>query len=178
MANPELPVEAGGQIRPPRGSIEIVANISAVLGGLLALSVALLATASVLMRWLFSAPIDGDFEFVKMATAVAVFAYLPYTQTRRGNIMVDTFTSWMSPRARDLIDALWDLVYAAFMGFVAVSLVIGASEAMRSGETTMQRQILVWPSIAVAAGLCALLTITTLFTAGRLLRKRADRRPS
>ena len=34
-----------------------------------------------------------------MATAIAVFAYLPYTQARRGNIMVDTFTSWL-PRAR------------------------------------------------------------------------------
>jgi hypothetical protein len=72
----------------------------AALGGALALAIAGLVVVSVLGRWLFSSPVEGDFEFVKMATAIAVFAYLPYTQARRGNIMVDTFTSRLSARHR------------------------------------------------------------------------------
>ena len=87
----------------------------AALGGALALAIAGLVVVSVLGRWLFSSPVEGDFEFVKMATAIAVFAYLPYTQARRGNIMVDTFTSRLSARTQARLDVGWDLAYAAFM---------------------------------------------------------------
>ena len=170
MSAAKLPVEASRSSAPPSSAIEHVTGIVAILGGMLALAVALLATTSVLMRWLVNAPIDGDFEFVKIATAVAVFAYLPYTQARRGNIMVDTFTGWMSQRARDVIDAFWDLIYAAFMSYIAYSLVIGTLEAIHTGETTMQRQLLIWPSIGVSALLCALLAVTAFATAWRLLR--------
>ena len=170
MSTPELPVEAGGPIRPPSGVLERLTGAIAILGGLLALAVAVLATTSVLMRWLLNAPIDGDFEYVKMATAVAVFAYLPYTQARRGNIMVDTFTGWLSARARNVMDAFWDLVFAGFMGFCALALIVGTFDYIRSGETTMQRQLLLWPSIAVATLFCAILSIVAVATAIRLLR--------
>lgn len=143
----------------------------AIVGGLLALAVALLVVTSVLLRWLFNAPIDGDFEFVKMATAIAVFAYLPFTQARRGNIMVDTFTGWLPSSVNAILDAAWDIAYAVLMGYVAYCLVFGTLDALKSGETTMQRQLLIWPSIAVAAALSMLLTLTSLLTAvERLMR--------
>jgi TRAP-type C4-dicarboxylate transport system permease small subunit len=166
---PDLPVEAGGPIAPPSSAIVRFTGWIAILGGLLALAVAVLATTSVLMRWLFNAPIDGDFEFVKMATAVAVFAYLPYTQARRGNIMVDTFTGWLPPGVRNVIDAFWDLIYAGFMGYLFYCLVYGTLGSITSGETTMQRQLLLWPSIAVTTALCGLVAVTAIFTALRLL---------
>lgn len=156
--------------------IGALASALAVVGGLTALAVAILATLSVLGRWLFSTPIEGDFEFVKMGAAITVFMYLPYTQWRRGNIVVDTFTGWMSPRVRRLTDAFWDLVYAAFAGFMTWTLFHGATDAIRSGETTMQRQIPLWPSIALADALAAFLCIVTLVTAWLMLRDRsADR---
>ena len=67
-------------------------------------------------RKFFNSPINGDFEMVQMATAIAVFSFLPYCQARRGNIVVDTFTSWLPARANAFIDAFWDLVYAGMMG--------------------------------------------------------------
>ncbi len=158
--------------------IERLTGWVAILGGLLALAVAFLVTTSITMRWLFSAPIDGDFEFVKMATAVAVFAYLPYTQARRGNIMVDTFTGWLPERGRNFLDAFWDLAYAALMGFIGYCLVNGSLEALKSGETTMQRQIVLWPSIALATALCILLAVISIATALRLITKKTSRSPS
>jgi TRAP-type C4-dicarboxylate transport system permease small subunit len=169
MDTKDLPVEAGGGGSDQSALTRITGQV-AVAGGLLAMAVAILVTASVIGRWLFSSPIDGDFEFVKMATAVAVFAFLPYTQARRGNIVVDTFTSGLSPGARDRIDAFWDLAYAAFMGFLAYALTLGTLDAIRSGETTMQRQLVIWPSIGVAMLLCALLAITAAITGMALLR--------
>jgi TRAP-type C4-dicarboxylate transport system permease small subunit len=168
-STPDLPVEAGVDSRSAASAIERITGLIAILGGMLALAVALLATSSVLLRWIFNAPIDGDFEYVKMATAVAVFAYLPYTQARRGNIMVDTFTAWLSLRARAVLDAFWDLAYAALMGYVSFCLVYGTLDAIKSGETTMQRQLLIWPSIALSTLLCIFLALTAVLTAVRLL---------
>jgi TRAP-type C4-dicarboxylate transport system permease small subunit len=144
--------------------LEQVTGWLAIAGGVLALCAAALVTVSVLMRWLVNTPIDGDFEFVKMATAITVFAYLPYTQVRRGNIMVDTFTNGLNEKLRDRIDGFWDLAYATFIGFLSVALFNGTMDAIRSGETTMQRQILVWPSIGLAMLLCALLCASAVVT--------------
>jgi TRAP-type C4-dicarboxylate transport system permease small subunit len=167
----ELPVEAGGARAPASHWLERITGGIAVLGGILMLAVALLATTSVLLRWLFNTPIDGDFEFVKMATAIAIFAYLPYTQARRANIMVDTFTGWLPGGARRALDAFWDLAYAALMAYVGYALIYGSLDALKSGETTMQRQLLIWPSIALSTALCLLLVATTLVSAVRVLRK-------
>jgi len=175
MSSPDLPVEVGGEVTAPQSGIERLTSVVAMLGGLLALAVAVLATTSVAMRWLLSSPIDGDFEYVKMATAIAVFAYLPYTQARRGNIMVDTFTGWLPARARDFLDAFWDLVYAAVMAYLAYCLVYGTLGMFSSGETTMQRQLVLWPSVALCTALAVLVAITAVATALRLLSRRQSR---
>jgi TRAP-type C4-dicarboxylate transport system permease small subunit len=145
----------------------------AIGGGFLALAVAVLVTASVLGRWLFGKPIEGDFEFVKMATAIAVFSFLPYTQIQRGNIMVDTFTTRLPERGRAAIDALWDLTFAGVAMLMAHGLFTGAGEALRNRESTMQLQILIWPAIALCAVLATVLVISSLISAARLLRRRA-----
>jgi TRAP-type C4-dicarboxylate transport system permease small subunit len=154
-------------------SIERLTAAVAVVGGMLALAVACLVVVSVLGRWLFSMPVEGDFEFVKMATAMAVFAYLPYTQIRRGNIMVDTFTGWMPPSVTRLMDAFWDICFAAAMGFCAFGLFSGTRDAIRSGETTMQLQLLVWPVIGLCALLCLLVAMSAVASAVQLLRLRS-----
>lgn len=155
----------------PSGALGRPTALVALAGGALVLAAALLVVASVLLRWLAAAPIDGDFEYVKMATAVAVFAFLPFTQARRGNIMADAFTSRLPARVQGLMDGFWDLAYAALMGFVAYALTFGTLDAVRSGETTMQRQIPIWPSIGLATALCALLALTALWTAARQARR-------
>jgi TRAP-type C4-dicarboxylate transport system permease small subunit len=170
MSEPALPVEAGGQNSTPASGIERITGKIAVIGGFLAMAVAILVTASVLLRWFFNAPIDGDFEFVKIATAIAIFAYLPYTQARRGNIMVDTFTGgWLSPRTNARLDAVWDLTYAFSAVFCTYALMTGTLEAIKSGETTMQRQLLVWPGIGICALLSAFLAVTAFLSARDIL---------
>jgi TRAP-type C4-dicarboxylate transport system permease small subunit len=168
MSDDALPVEAGGQQTRAATGVEAFTGRLAILGGFLALAVAILVTLSVLMRWLFNAPIDGDFEFVKMATAIAIFAYLPYTQARRGNIIVDTFTGGLSNLNRARLDAFWDVIYALSAIFCTYALYTGTIEAIRSGETTMQRQLLVWPSIGVSALLCGILALTAFLSARAL----------
>jgi TRAP-type C4-dicarboxylate transport system permease small subunit len=168
MSPAEAPDEVEDPVAPPSFGITGITGFIAVLGGLLAFAAAILVTASVSMRWAFSAPIDGDFEYVKMAMAIAVFAYLPYTQVRRGNIMVDTFTTWLPVRLQRLLDAFWDIAYAGFMGYVAYCMTFGAIGMFQSGETTMQRQLVLWPSIAICTALAFLVALTAVLTAARL----------
>lgn len=164
--------EAPAAIPPPRDPAARVSRAIGLAGGLLALGVAALVTASVLRRWLFDQSIPGDFEFVQMATAVAVFAFLPLCQAQRGNIVVDTFTTRLSAAARNRLDAAWDLVYAAMMALLAIGLLRGAQDALGNGTTTMVLGLPIWPAIAASAVLCAVLVIVTLIGAIRLLRSR------
>jgi TRAP-type C4-dicarboxylate transport system permease small subunit len=168
--SPEEQLEPAASSVPP--VIERLTGFIAILGGALALAAAVLVTASVLLRWLLSAPIDGDFEYVKMATAVAVFAYLPYTQARRGNIMVDTFTGWLPARASRLLDAVWDITYAGLMGYIAYCMTYGSLGMYRSGETTMVLQLALWPSVAICTALALLVAFTALLTAVQLVKHR------
>ena len=173
MSSPEHPVEAGGAALSQVTGFLRVADLVAILGGMLALALALLVTINVLGRWLFNVPINGDVELVQVGTALAVFAYMPYTQARRGNIIVDTFTGFLPLRLRNLIDAFWDIVFALFMGFCAVGLATGTREALSNGQATQQLQFVIWPVIALCAVLCALLAITAVATALRLLGGRS-----
>jgi TRAP-type C4-dicarboxylate transport system permease small subunit len=169
MSEPELP--ASTALRPPL--VERLSGAVAVIGGTLSLGVALLVVVSVIGRRFFNAPIPGDFELVQMATAVAVFSFLPYCQTCRGNIVVDTFTSRLPARVNAVIDAFWDLVYAGMMGLMTACLIVGTLDHIRNGQTTMVLQFPIWPAIAVCTVLALLLTGVALATAARLFRGRA-----
>ena len=163
------------QSLPPRVPrfIALVARALAVFGGAVALAVAAIVVTSVLRRWLFSQPIPGDFELAQIGTAVAVFAFLPYCQITRGNIVVDTFTGGLPVGLRGRIDALWDVIYAAAMGFVAICLTRGTLDTFASHEVSMVLRIPVWPGVAFGALSCAFLAIVSLATAQSLLRERA-----
>ena len=167
----ESPPPTGGEA--PQGILDSLMGVSAALGGVLALGVATLVVVSVLGRWLFYLPVRGDFELVRIATACAVFAYLPYTQARRANIMVDTFTQRLPRRVRDAIDAFWDLVFAACMAACAYGLYLGTFDARENYETTSELQLQMWPFILLCAALCALLAATATATA--FLKARGTR---
>jgi TRAP-type C4-dicarboxylate transport system permease small subunit len=163
--------DAGAPAREPQATlVERLSGAVAVTGGALSLAVALLVVVSVVGRRFFNAPIPGDFELVQMATAIAVFSFLPYCQARRGNIVVDTFTTRLPPRVNAVIDAFWDLVYAGMMGLIAACLTAGVLEHYRSGQTTMLLQLIVWPALALCAALTFLVAGVALVTAAGLMR--------
>lgn len=160
--------------QPPNGAAAILGWITgavAVLGGVITLAIAVIVTASVIGRNLLDQGIPGDFEYVQMGTAIAVFAFLPFCQLRRGNIVVDTFSTRWPPRLRILVDAFWDLVYAGIMGLLAFCLFRGALDIKASGTATMVMGTPIWPAVLICALLCTLLSLVCLLTASRLLAR-------
>ncbi len=137
----------------------------ALAGAALALFIAGLVTLSVGLRWATSSGLPGDFEMVQMAVALAIFSFLPYTQLRRGNMLVDTFTLRLPPRAIVAIDAFWDLVYAAVASLLGWRLAVGAADAINSQTSTMVLGLPVGWAIMACAAMAGLLALSALVTA-------------
>jgi TRAP-type C4-dicarboxylate transport system permease small subunit len=152
------------------GPLTAITERLAIAGGLLVLGAAALVCVSIGLRWLAATSVPGDFELVQIAVALAAFAFLPYSQIRRGNITVTTFTAGLPRGVQGAIDAFWDLVWAGFAALIAWRLAVGALEMIANHTTSMVSGIpLGWPVAATAAMAC-LLAIAGLATAARLLR--------
>ncbi|AVO45030.1 TRAP transporter small permease [Phreatobacter cathodiphilus] len=158
---------------PAPGIIDAVTRALAILGGLLMLAAAVMVTVSVLLRWLFRSGVQGDFEMVQIATAVAVFAFLPYCQIRCGNVFVDTFTLRTPDWLNRNLDRLWDLVYAGFAVLIGWRLMAGGLDAISSRTSSMVLAIPIGWAILATALMALFLALVTLTTALRL--GRADR---
>jgi TRAP-type C4-dicarboxylate transport system permease small subunit len=152
------------------GPIDRIARALAVAGGVLMLATAIMVFCSVLGRWLLKAGVKGDFEMVQIATAVAVFAFLPLCQWRRGNVFVDTFTLKTPAAFNRVLDALWDLVYAGFAALIAWRLALGALDAIRSNTSSMVLAIPTGWAIAVASVMAGFLVVVTVASAYRMFR--------
>ena len=76
----------------PDGLLERLARRLALAGGLLLVGVMGMTVVSVLGRYLFNAPVPGDYEITELAIGIAVFAFFPYCHSSNANIVVELFT--------------------------------------------------------------------------------------
>lgn len=137
----------------------------ALAGGALSITVGCVVVLSVALRGSGIGSIPGDFELVQMGTALTVFAFLPWCQARRGNVFVDTFTTFLPKSVQAGLDALWDVVYAGMMGLIAWRLWLGALDAMASRTTTMVLLVPIGPAIAACALMAFFLALIAIATA-------------
>ena len=173
MTEVPIPGHPAAPPLPEHSPVARVARALAIVGGLISVATALLVTTSVTLRWLGLGSINGDFELVQIGVALSVFCFLPLTQARRGNIMVDTFTTWLPLRVQRAMDAFWDFVYAGFMALTAWCLMNGARDALASGLTSAMLGLNLWPVFAATVLLILLLVMTAGDTALQLLRSRS-----
>ncbi len=156
-----------------RSPVIVWAERLGILGGCLSLITGAIVTTSVIGRWLIDSGVPGDFEFVQMATAVSVFFFLVSCQSHRGNIIVDTFTGFLSERARNRLDAFWDVVYGLVMAAIGVCMVEGTIEAIRSHTGTMVLQLPLWPALMISTMLLFVLAGICFWTARQLVKVRS-----
>ncbi|HET6469787.1 MAG TPA: TRAP transporter small permease [Geminicoccaceae bacterium] len=152
------------------GPVDRASVALALVGGCLLLGFGIMTTVSVVMRWLTSRGIQGDFELVQVGLAIAIFAFLPLCQLHRAHIMVDTFTMRAPARLRGLLDGLWALVTAGVAGLIAWRTFVGASETMASGTRTMVLGLPEGWIMALTAVFAVWLALVALVTAWRAVR--------
>jgi TRAP-type C4-dicarboxylate transport system permease small subunit len=171
MADSTEPLPLPGHAPTLDGPLVRLTRPLAIAGGFLMLLMAIMVVVSVVMRWLINYSVPGDIELVQIATALAVFSFLPLCQAHRGNIMVDTFTTRLPRRMQRALDALWDLVYAGMAALIAWRLAIGAYDTLRSNTVSMMLALPIGWAIAACAAVAGLLTIVAIGTAVMLLRR-------
>ena len=156
----------GGPALTAYDRLERLARAVALAGGLLLVGVMGMTVVSVVGRYLFNAPIPGDYEITELAIGVAVFSFFPYCHVSNANIVVELFTGRMPARWKAALDAAHNLTFAAVAGLIAWRLLIGGLHKFSDGETTVFLGIPVhWAyfSALLGAGLLTVVCVLPLF---------------
>ena len=139
--------------------LEALAKFCAVLAGLVMVGITLLTCASVVGRNLFQQAINGDFEMVGFAAGAAVALFLPWCQIRRGNIIVDFFTTNTSEATQDHLDRFGALLLAGVMVLMTWRSVLGGMNAYNTNSGSM---MLGFPEWIVYAFMVPPMTLTAI----------------
>lgn len=153
--------------------IKKLAQVMAVLGGLVLTLLVLLVCTSVLGRsvgtllhgtfmqsnfadfsnWALAVgigAINGDFELVEAGIAFAIFAFLPLCQLSGSHATVDVFTSKFSRRTNQVLQMISECLFALVLGLIAWRLFAGMEAKQRYGETTFLLQFPIWWAYAAS----------------------------
>ena len=146
--------------------LERLTRSVALAGGLLLVGVMGMTVVSVLGRYLFNAPVPGDYEITELAIGIAAFAFFPYCHISNANIVVELFTGKMPARWKAALDAVHNITFAIVAGLIAWRLFIGGMHKFADGETTMFLGIPIhWAyfSALIGAGLLTVVCVLLLF---------------
>lgn len=145
--------------------LEQLCDASAALGALVLSAVALMTTVSVIGRAFFAHPILGDVELVQLGGAIVVASFLPYTQFRRANIIVDFFTTGAHESTQRLMDAFGTALYTAVLALITWRVAAGGIAMHASQERSMLMDLPLWmPYLLMLPGLALCVVIGAVQT--------------
>ena len=171
--------KAGGGFREPApystehrlGAVcEHLTRALAIAGGLLLIGVVAMTGISVFGRYLFNAPIPGDYEITELACGVAIFSFFPHCHMKNANIVVEFFTGRLRPRYRTALDTVHNLAFATVAALVTWRLFVGGVHKLEDGETTLFLGIPIWLGYFSALPGATLLTAVCIWMVYRHLR--------
>lgn len=152
-----------------------ITKVVALLGGLLIVALALMSVVSIIGRWLagmewvrevlpWVGAIGGDFELIEVGTAVAVFAFLPYTQMTYGNVTVDIFVDMARPRVKAAFTLLGNTLFLVASAVLTWRLWFGLEDKLAYNESTMILGLPIWYGYVPGLIFLGLLTLVCLYT--------------
>jgi TRAP-type C4-dicarboxylate transport system permease small subunit len=153
--------------------IEALAKLCAIAAGLLLTVITLMTCVSLLGRNTIGATIVGDFELSAAAAGAAVALFLPWCQLRRGNIIVDFFTTRASAHTNERLDRLGALLYALVLALMTWRTFLGGLNAWRTQSGTMMIGLPEWIVYAAMVPALALCVVVGLAQALRGFGARA-----
>ncbi len=169
----ETQTERARPADPVGRALHFFSYLLVLVGGFLMSALTVMTVVSVMGRYLFNSPIQGDYELVTMGTAISVFLFLPYCHLRRGNVVVDLFLSWAPRKVQSFFDAASGLLLAAIAGILAWRMIHGGLDMHQYGEVSYILALPVWPVFPFAVLALGLLSAACLYTAIRDFREMA-----
>jgi len=131
-----------------------------------------LTFVSVIMRYLFSAPIPDTFDFTRLMVCIAIFWGIACACWRGEHIQVDLFWAALPRRWRRVVDVVAMLVLFVAITVLAWMVFRRVGEIVHSGMTTGDFLLPVWPFFAIASlglGLAVLVIPAYIY---RLIQQR------
>lgn len=168
---PTRPADAAGRV------LYLISRVFALFGGLVLCAMAVLTTVSVFGRAFLNAPVMGDFELIAIGTGVGVFAFLPYCQMIRENVVVDFFMSRASFRARSVCDAVGNLSYGLIVALMAWRTSLGGVDMYHTDEMTLILEVPRWWTFPLAVLCLVLLFAVCAYTLARSIEEVRRNRP-
>lgn len=143
------------------------------------LVISIVTLVDVLLRWLFSAPIHGFYDFAAITMAVACAACFPALIAQRGNITIRFVGRLLGPGATRALDTFGALVTLAFFAAMAWQYVHYTVELARAGERLAILQWQIWPwwsivTLMIAATALVAAVVLVLIARGRASGAAAD----
>jgi TRAP-type C4-dicarboxylate transport system permease small subunit len=119
---------------PAGRALHVTAAVLAIVGGVLSCAMATIVTVSVAGRYAMASPIPGDYDIVGILCGCTIFAFLPYCQLKRGNVVADFFTANASPRTKAMLDGVGNLLFLLAAIMFTWRLYYGMLEMRQSSE--------------------------------------------
>ncbi|WP_397475257.1 TRAP transporter small permease [Pusillimonas sp.] len=159
-----MPLSSQAQAGPGRGRrwLEAVCWFFAMLGVVLFLIEALLSAASISGRIALRAPVPGDYELVRMFSAVGIVLCLPYCEIKKGHVLVDFFTLKAPEPFKRGLDVTASLLMATVAFLLAWRTGVGTLEIRQYQETSMVLGLPIWWTYIPLAPAFVLLGIAAL----------------
>jgi TRAP-type C4-dicarboxylate transport system permease small subunit len=146
--------------------IDRVIDVTEKAAGIFLAAIAALTFMSVVLR-VFSIAIPDWYDISRLMLGVTVFWGIASTCYRNEHIQVDVLWEWVGPQGKRIIDGIATVILLAFLAAFAWMLFFKVDSGFRSGESTFDTRMPVWPFHALAAfGI----VLATLLTAVRLYR--------
>ena len=154
--------------------MERLARMVAIAGGMLMIGVVLMTVISILARYLFNAPIPGDYEITELALGITVFAF-----SRTATPEAAT-SSWGSSPAgcvrvtRSRWTWVHNVAFTLVAGLITWRLLVGGMHKLEDGETTLFLGIPIhWAyfSALLGAGLLTAICVLVVYRHVHALRR-------
>ncbi|MCK0138698.1 TRAP transporter small permease [Aliiroseovarius sp. F47248L] len=124
--------------------MEFASRWMAYSGGAILVAIALTTVVSIIGRTLSGfglGPVKGDYEIVEMGCAVAVFAFMPWCQLKRGHVTVDIFISRLSDRKQAILGLIGDLFLTGAAFIILWRLWLGFGEKFPFGSEGLRNAL-------------------------------------
>ncbi len=150
-----------------------IARVLAILGGFVLCALAGLTTVSVIGRGAFSAPVPGDFEIIAIGTGLAVFAFLPWCQLTRSNVLVDFFMTRAPVRLKAFCDLIGGILYLVIGGILTWRMIFGGIDMYNYDEMSMTISFPRWTTFPPSIVMMGFLVVVVVYTVWRSFAEAA-----
>ena len=135
-----MAIAKSAQMRVDR-MMEFASRWMAYSGGAILIGIALTTVISIIGRSLMGlglSPVKGDYEIVEMGCAVAVFAFMPWCQFKRGHVTVDIFITRLPERIQAFLGFIGDVFLTGAAFIILWRLWLGFGEKFPFGSDAMR----------------------------------------